>query len=279
MFRSHQRIWKPSTLKVNRSHLRNQILPSFRTKSVTEITRQDVQQWFTGLHAKPAAANRSLSILSLIMRQAETHGYRAFNSNPCSRLRRYPCPGRERFLTFDEICKLGRVLEIHESHSHLPVTIIRLLLLTGCRQSEVRTLHWSEYREGHLYLRDSKIGPRTVWLSSTARSILDKLPRNNGWVFPTNEKIAPMSVETLYRCWRIVRKEAGIPDVRLHDLRHSYASFALLKGETLLTIGRLLGHRDPHTTLKYTHFSDSVERNAVETIGRVLDIDRCAHQH
>lgn len=273
VFRHHQRIWKPSTLKVNRSHLRNQILPSFRTKSVTEITRQDVQQWFTHLRAKPAAANRSLSILSLIMRQAETHGYRALNSNPCSRLRRYPCPGRERFLTFNEIYRLGSVLKTHESCFHLPITIIRLLLLTGCRQSEVRTLHWSEYREGHLYLRDSKIGPRTVWLSSTARSILDKLPRDSGWVFPANGKAAPMSVETLYRCWRIVRKEAKIPDVRLHDLRHSYASFALRKGETLLTIGRLLGHRDPSTTLKYTHFSDSMERNAVETIGKVLDVD------
>ncbi len=279
VFRHHQRIWKPSTLKVNRSHLRNQILPAFQRQSVSEITRQDVQQWFTNLHEKPAAANRSLSILSLIMRQAEIHGYRTFNSNPCSRIRRYPCSGRERFLTFDEIHKLGNILDTHESRSPLPVTIIRLLLLTGCRQSEVRTLLWSEYREGHLFLRDSKTGPRTVWLSSSARSLLDTLPRRSRWMFPANGKTAPLSVETLYRCWRSVRNEAGISDVRLHDLRHNYASFALREGESLLTIGRLLGHLDPSTTLKYTHFSDSMERSAVETIGKALDVDQCAPQH
>lgn len=213
------------------------------------------------------------------MRQAEIHGYRAINSNPCSRLRRYPCPGRERFLTFDEIAKLGSALQTHESRSYLSATIIRLLLLTGCRQSEIRTLRWSEYREGHLFLSDSKTGPRTVWLSSAARSILDKLPCNSRWMFPANDGTVPLSVETLYRCWRVVRIEAGIPEVRLHDLRHSYASFALRKGETLLTIGRLLGHRDPSTTLKYIHFCDSMERKAVETIGKTLDADQCARQH
>ncbi|MDE2771370.1 MAG: site-specific integrase [Bacteroidota bacterium] len=213
------------------------------------------------------------------MRQAEIHGYREVNSNPCSRLRRYPCPGRERFLTFDEFLQLSKVLKTHESRSYHSVTIIRLLLLTGCRQSEIRTLHWSEYREGHLFLRDSKTGPRTVWLSSIARSILDNLPQKSRWVFPANDDTAPLSVETLYRCWRVVRAEAEIPEVRLHDLRHSYASFALRKGETLLTIGRLLGHRDPSTTLKYIHFCDSMERNAVETIGKTLNADRCTHQH
>lgn len=270
VFRHHQRIWKPSTLKVNRSHLRNQIMPSFETRSVADITRQDVQNWFTSLYSKPAAANRSLSILSLIMHQAEIYGHRSLNSNPCSRLRRYPCPGRERFLTLEEFHRLGIVLETHEPVALLPVAIIRLLILTGCRQSEIRTLRWSEYRAGHLFLRDSKTGPRTVWLSSAARSVLNQQPRKNDWVFPSGKENAPLSVETLYRSWRVVREEAKIPGVRLHDLRHSYASFALRRGETLLTIGRLLGHRDPATTLKYTHFADTMERNAVETIGKAL---------
>ena len=197
------------------------------------------------------------------MRQAEIQGFRAINSNPCSRLRRYPCPGRERYLTFDEITQLSNVLKMHESRSYLSVTIIRLLLLTGCRQSEIRTLGWTDYREGHLFLRDSKTGPRTVWLSSTARSIIDKLPRKSGWVFPAKDNTAPLSVETLYRCWRIVRVEAELSEVRLHDLRHSYASFALRIGETILTIGRLLGHRDPSTTLKYIHFCDMIPWSAM----------------
>ncbi|MCY3629604.1 MAG: site-specific integrase [Bacteroidota bacterium] len=204
------------------------------------------------------------------MRQAEIYGHRSLNSNPCSRIRRYPCPGRERFLTPEEFHRLGKVLDAHESDAQFPVSIIRLLILTGCRQSEIRTLRWSEYRVGHLFLRDSKTGPRTVWLSSAALSILDKLPRKSVWIFPSDRKDVPLSVETLYRLWRVVREDSGIPEVRLHDLRHSYASFALRRGETLLTIGRLLGHRDPTTTLKYTHFADTMERNAVETIGNAL---------
>ena len=79
-----------------------------------------------------------------------------------------------------------------------------------------------------------------------------------------------MSAETLYRCWRALRTAAGLPDVRLHDLRHSYASFALRQGESVLTIGRLLGHRDPSTTLKYTHFADAMAREAVESVGTAL---------
>ena len=80
-----------------------------------------------------------------------------------------------------------------------------------------------------------------------------------------------MSTETLYGCWRTLREAAGVPDVRLHDLRHSYASLALRQGETVLTIGRLLGHRDPATTLKYTHFADAMVRDAVEAVGVALE--------
>ena len=79
-----------------------------------------------------------------------------------------------------------------------------------------------------------------------------------------------MRTETLYGCWRTVRAAANLPDVRLHDLRHSYASFALQQGELVPTIGRLLGHRDPTTTLRYAHFADALAREAVETVGAAL---------
>ena len=167
-------------------------MPSFKTRSVAEITRQDVQNWFSSLYEKHAAANRSLSILSLIMNQAEIYGHRSLGSNPCFRFRRYPCLGRERILTPEEIHRLGTALEAHESDSRLPVSIIRLLILTGCRQSEIRTLRWSEYRIGHLFLRDSKTGPRTVWLSSAAHSVLDKLPRESTRIFPSFRKGRPL---------------------------------------------------------------------------------------
>ena len=269
-FRRYGRNWKPRTVAVSRAYLRNQIMPSFRERPVADITRREVRRWFAGLHATPAAANRSLPILSLILRHAEIYGYRPEDSNPCGGLRRYRRRGRERFLTVDETRRLGKALAAQEPVTPLPAAAVRLLLLTGCRQGEVRALQWQDYREGHLFLRDGKTGPRTVWLSSAARSIIDRLPRTDRWLFPSSKGTGPMGTETLYGCWRTVRTAADLPDVRLHDLRHSYASFALRHGESVPTIGRLLGHRDPATTLKYTHFADTMVREAAEAIGVAL---------
>ena len=271
VFRRYGRAWKPRTAKVNRSYLSNQILPWFRGRPIGEITCRDVQRWFATLHSTPAAANRSLPVLSVIFRQAEIYGHRPDDSNPCIGVRRYRERGRERFLTVDQLRRLGTALVEHEANASLAVSVVRLLVLTGCRQSEIRTLQWDDYREGHLYLRDSKTGPRTVWLSSPARAVLDQLPRTNEWAFPAQSGSGPMPTETLYRCWRTVCVSANLSDVRLHDLRHSYASFALRHGESMLTIGRLLGHRDPATTLKYTHIADGMVYSAVETVGVALD--------
>ena len=224
VFRRYGRTWKPRTVTVNRAYLRNQIMPWFRRRPITDITRREVQRWFATLHATPAAANRSLPILSLIFRLAEIYGHRSEDSNPCAGLRRYRRRSRERFLTVGETRRLGTALATQEAVTPLPAAVVRLLLLTGCRQSEIRTLQWQDYREGHLFLRDSKTGPRTVWLSSPARSVLDRLLRTDRWLFPASKGVGPMRTETLYACWRIVRTEAGLPDVRLHDLRHSSAS-------------------------------------------------------
>ena len=269
-FRRYGRNWKPRTVSVNRSYLRNQILPWFRQRPIADITRSDVQNWLASLHDTPAAADRSLPILSLILRQAEIYGYRIENSNPCSGVRRYRPPARERFLTAEEMRRLGAALAAWEADSPVPAAAIRLLLLTGCRQGEIRELVWQDYRSGHLFLRDSKTGPRTVWLSSPARAVLDDLPRTVRWVFPVANGSGPLSTGMLDRFWRTLREGAGLPDVRMHDLRHSCATLALRQGETVLTIGRLLGHRDSATTLKYTHFADAMARDAVEAVGTAL---------
>ena len=148
---------------------------------------------------------------------------------------------------------------------------IALLLHTGCRRSEITTLQWHHVREGKLFLPDSKTGPRTVWLSRAAYGILHRLPRKKRWIFPSARRPGtPISAHTLYEFWTRVREEAGVPNVRLHDLRHSYASFALSLGESVITIGRLLGHAQPSTTLKYIHFADATVREAVEVVGDAL---------
>ena len=255
---------------VNLGYYRNQILPWFKGKPIADITRQDVQQWFASLHGTPVAADRSAPVLSVILRESEAYGYRPEGSNLCADIRRYRRRGRERFLTPEEIRCLSLVLDRHRGDHPRESSIIRLLLLTGCRKSEILTLRWSEYREGKLYLRDSKTGPRTVWLSSVARRVLDGLPRAGSWAFPSSRSNWHLSASALEGYWRVVRVEAGIKDVRCHDLRHSYASVALAHGETILTIGRLLGHNDPATTLKYTHLTDSAVHEAAEVLVPVL---------
>ena len=268
VFVLYGRRWKPRTLKVNRGYLRCQILPFFAGRPIAAIARDEVQKWFRALHATPAAANRSAPILSVVMQQAEAWGYRPENSNPCKGVRRYRQGRSERFLSPEEYRRLGRALDNHVADRPLHAATVRLLLLTGCRKSEILTLEWRFYRDGNLYLEDSKTGPRTVWLCRAARDTLDRLPRTSRWVFPVAGGGMPKG--WLDRFWSRVRIEAGLQDVRLHDLRHSYASIALLNGESIRAVGRLLGHEKPSTTLKYAHLSDASVREAVDALAPVL---------
>ena len=266
VFRRQSRHWKPGTLEVNRRYLKNQILPRFRGQPIGAITSADVQQWFASLRSTPAAADRAAPVLSVIMREAETLGFRPEDTNPCENIRRYRRRGRERFLSREETRRLGTVLKPHDGH--ILAAAVKLLALTGCRKSEIMTLQWQDCRDGHLFLRDGKTGPRTVWLSSAARTVLDDLPRNGVWVFPGRSGTAP--AKGLNKFWLKLRNDAGLRDVRLHDLRHSYASFALQSGETVPTIGRLLGHSKPETTLKYIHLADQAVRDAVDAVAPIL---------
>ena len=270
VFRQHERIWKPRTLYVNRGYLKKQIRPHFASRNIADIDSRDVHNWFASLAATPAAADRSVPILSVIMREAERMGLRPEGSNPCRGIKRYRRKGRERFLSDDEIRRLSAVLSERAQRQPSQVAAVRLLLLTGCRKSEILTLRWSDYREGRLFLRDGKTGPRTVWLSQPARTILNRLPRSDRWVFPAPRAGGPRDAIWLYRFWQDARGEAGIGDVRLHDLRHTHASIALRQGVTVLAIGRLLGHADPRTTLKYTHPADAMIADAAEIVGAVL---------
>ncbi len=270
VFDRYGRHWKPGTMKVNRKYLRSTILPRFAGTDIADITRQDVQNWFASLRATPVTADRSAPILSVIMRQAEIYGYRPEGSNPCAGIRRYRRKGRERFLSEPELRRLGLVLDSHEARHPREAAFVRLLLLTGCRASEIATLLWSDYREGCLFLRDGKTGPRTVWLSTPARAVLDGLPREGKWVFPSPRRPGPLSLTTFETFWRRLREEAGLAQVRLHDCRHTYASIAVMRGETVTATARLLGHNDPATTLKYAHLSDISVREAADALCGIL---------
>ncbi|MCY4306536.1 MAG: site-specific integrase [Aestuariivita sp.] len=209
------------------------------------------------------SADRSMPVLSIIMKEAEASSLRPEGSNPCRGIKRYRRQNRQRFLSGAELARLGGALRSVTPSSS--VTILWLLVLTGCRSGEIRTLRWTDYRDGNLFLRDSKTGPRTVWLSDPARKLLDIHPRTSLWVFPALTTTGPFTKTKLCTVWNQIRADAGLRDVRVHDLRHTYASMAISSGETVLTVGRLLGHNKPETTLKYAHHAEiDVEQAATE---------------
>lgn len=208
----------PSTLLKNRHYLRKQILPWFRGRQIAAITSRDVRDWFASLHARPVAADRSMPVLSVIMKAAEANALRHEGSNPCKGIRRYRRRNRDRFLSDAEFSRLGKTLREAEPSS--TVSIIRLLALADRLSSEIRALRWRDFRDGQDFLRDSKTGPRTVWLSNAAREVLDGLPRTLPWVFPSGRTAGPVAMSTLGEAWSRIRTAAGLKDVRLHDLRH-----------------------------------------------------------
>ena len=267
----HARHWKPRTLESNRYFIRNHILPAFGRMTVDAIADDDVRSWFASMANKPGSANRAMPVLSVMMRMAELWGYRPHNSNPCKRTRRYRTTPRERFLTAEEMARLNAVLTRDEFWCPSVVAIVRLLMLTGCRMGEIAALEWDWIKGGRIFLPDSKSGPRTVWLSSAARAVIDAIPRYGEecpFVFPGRPPTQP--IDNIQYHWNRIRDEAGLPGLRLHDLRHSWASVAAMNGVGMVTIARLLGHALVETTERYVHLSDRSVADAADRVsGRI----------
>jgi integrase len=217
-----------------------------------------------------ATANQSLVLLSVMMQQCEVWGYRDNNTNPCRRFKRYKEKGRERYLTPDELRQLWRALEALEHGYPIAVMVIRLLVYTGCRSSEVRTLRWDEYRGGHWHLSDSKTGAKTVCLCSQVREYLAHWSSDSEYLFHGRDRSQPLPRQALTQVWKLVCQETKLEDVRLHDLRHTYPSLALQSKVNLYVLGRLLGHADPETTLRYAHLSHEDAYKAASHVSKVL---------
>ena len=267
------RHWKPRTRETNDRMTRLHILPAFGHLTVDAITREQVQDWFVSLSERPGVANRTMPVLSMMMRMAELWGYRVHNTSPCKNTRRFKTAPKERYLTPDEIERLNAVLTRNEFYCPQTVAIIRLLLLTGCRFGEIAALEWDWIKGRRIHLPESKSGPRTVWLSSAARAVIDAIPRYSPecpYVFPGRPADRPTG--DISNDWGHIRREAGLPDVRLHDLRHTWASIAALNGIDMVTIAKLLGHALVETTERCTHLSEQSVAEAADRIsGRIQD--------
>ena len=264
--------WKPSGRETVRVYLKARILPAFGRMPLDRIGPEDVAAWFDAASRdRPGAANRALEILRAMMFRAEEWGRRERGTNPCLGIAWNPRKKIARFLDTDDLARLGRALDAHEARWPEAVAAIRLLALTGCRRSEVLDLRWRNIGKDALKLEDSKTGPRAVPLGEAARAHIEALPGGrdpDAYLFPryAGKRIPHALVER----WRATCAEAGLGRLRLHDLRHTAASQAVMAGEGLSQVGKLLGHRRHRTTAGYAHLADAHLVEAAEKVGTVI---------
>lgn len=249
------------------------VLPELGSRKVKSITRADVAQ----LHHKigrttPIQANRTLAVLSKMLSLAIAWGLYP-HGNPCKYIQRFQEKKRERFLSSEELSRLGKALSDAEKAGASPasVAVIRLLVLSGARLNEILSLEWSwiDFDQGVARLPFSKTGSKTLPLGAPALEVLRSIPRTaSRFVFP-GEKPGRHLTDINY-WWRKVRDAAKLKNVRAHDLRHSFASQGASAGVSLVLLGGILGHQTPATTARYSHLSQSPVKQAADQISSLV---------
>lgn len=283
---------KGTTVATDRGRIDRHIKPLLGKKRIGEVTRADVERFMRDVAAGKTAADvktgkrgraiveggkgtatRTVGLLGGIMSFAVARRLRP--DNPVRGVKRYPDRKGETFLSAAELGRIGAALADAEAAGANPsaLAIIRLLAFTGARKSEIATLRWREVDldRGYLRLGDSKTGAKVVPIGAPAIEILSTVPRiegGNGYVFPASS--GEGHFQGTERVWRAVREAAGFPSLRLHDLRHSFASVGLARGDALPVIGAILGHADVKTTSRYAHLADDPVKAAADQIARTV---------
>lgn len=261
---------KPNTRKVYRGLLDRQLLPTFGEMRLDAINRQSILPWFEEFSRRaPGSANRGLELLGTILKNAKRSGI--IDTVPTRRIRLNPRRELTRFLSVEERHRLLTAIDALPPKHRVKGMAIRMLLSTGCRVNEILSLKWEEVGDKALNLADSKTGPRKVWLGPEALAILDEAKalqdetERSDYVFPSRLHNNRCSVR-INKFWESLRAEVGIPDVRLHDLRHSFASEAVRQGIAVPVVSKLLGHSNMKMTMRYAHASNVEVEAAAERI-------------
>src|SRR5262245_50270160 len=261
---------KPHTIRDYQQLLGQHILPALGQLSVAHISRDDVVRLHVAMESIPRRANYAIATIRALLNFAIDLGLRPPGSNPARGIKNYREYKRERFLSEAEIAKAAEAITNAEQKGTIGphgAAGLRLCLFTGARSGEITATEWShcDWQRNVIRLPDSKTNePRTIHLSEPALEVLRGLPRISKYVIAG--RTPGEAYQNLRRAWILAREHVGLQDVRLHDLRHSYASLAASKGISLQTIGKLLGHRDPQTTARYAHLA----ADAVAAVNDVL---------
>lgn len=271
--RDHLSLKKGSTQRNYTAIWRDRLKPTFGNHRVKEIGRGDVDAFHKKLSATPYQANRILALLSKLMNLAEEWEWRE-GTNPCRHITKFRERARQRFLTMEEIGAVRsasvKLLADKEITEHA-ASILELLLLTGARSGELASAEWAwvDWDIQIISLPDSKTGAKTIYLSKAAVEVLrEQQVRSNGQTYIYPGRSAGKHIHNLRKPWARICKEAGLEGVRVHDLRHTAASLALGSGTSLAIVGRLLGHTQVQTTLRYAHLDTDPALQAADLIGR-----------
>jgi len=266
---------KPSTIEAHNWLLQKFILPKLGRFLLSELTSADIAHLHQSLIGTPYNANRVLGLLKAMMGHAELWGLLEKGGNPAVSVRPFREKKRQRFLSREELAKLAKAIDDSENERLISPHVagaIRLLIVTGARSGEIINMCWSDidWDRRLLILREHKTdvsGIKALPLNAIALDILKEIPRDpeNPYVITGLRKNAPLV--NLQKPWRRIRKRAGLDDVRIHDLRHSFASFGVTTGASLPVIGGLLGHRSMSATSTYAHLSQDPLRDASDKVG------------
>jgi integrase len=266
---------KPRTAEEYQRAVKSYIAPVLGKHRIDDLTRADVAALHHKFRNRPYQANRSIAVLSKMMNLAEEWGLRSDGRNPCRHVKKFKELKRERYLTMEELRRLGKVLvdaQADQTESPFVLAAIWLLILTGARLREILTLRWEhvDLPHGVLRLPDSKTGAKPIYLSEPAVHLLRSMPRMQGNPFVIPGRVTGARLINLQKPWRRIRAKAGLSDVRIHDLRHSFASVAAGTGMSLPMIGKLLGHTQASTTQRYAHLAADPVRAASNLIGNEI---------
>ena len=262
---------KPATQAEYKRSVEMFINAKLGSHRIIDVTRADVVSLHASMKATPYQANRTLGVLSVMFTVAHSWEVRADGVNPCWKVKRFKEEKRERYLTEEELARLGKVLRGSTTEPEA-VNCIRLLLLTGCRLGEIQTLKWDyiDHKAGVLRLPDSKTGAKVVPVGEAVFEILKTIKKLDKNPYVITGRVEGQHLTDMQHPWRRLRKRAGLDGLRIHDLRHSFASDALQLGQDLTMIGKLLGHTQVQTTARYAHLKTAPIRTAANTVSAAI---------
>lgn len=267
---------KPTTAKEYRSQWENLIEPKFGKQRVEAITTSEVDRFHKSLRGSPYRANRVLALFRRLMSLAEAWGMRPPGTNPCSRVEQFKERARERYLDAAELKSIGKAIDELVAEKAILATAgnaVELLALSGARLTEVLNAEWGwiDTERRMMLLPDSKTGAKPIYLSAEAIEVLERqkpLSNDSDYVFPSPRGDKPYV--NLRKSWVQICERAKITGVRLHDLRHTVASVAVGQGASLPLIGKLLGHTQAQTTMRYAHIDIDPALKAANQVGAAI---------